>query len=253
MNPAPRVKAFDVWFVAANTVYKQVPYGVVADWTGQGRLAASDMIRPAGSTEPWQRVDKNRLLADYLPRAAPPVVAVAAAGASPEAEAQAAEAHGGGDEHWPHPKAEEDDEVDMIPLIDISMVLLVFFIMMQSSKALDPVDIPDMVYAGKLNANATAITIVIDKASETDIKYSVRVGETETPENSNLKGPDARKKVLEKMREQFPDVPQPREVRITCHRELPSERVFELMEDLRPFKESGAIAVVNAEVHEKTQ
>ncbi|MBX9580172.1 MAG: hypothetical protein K2X87_07665, partial [Gemmataceae bacterium] len=79
-------KAFDVWFVTANTVYKQVPYQVVADWAQEGRLGAADMLRPAGSAEAWKRVADWELVADYLPRpAAVPVVsaapAVAAVGA----------------------------------------------------------------------------------------------------------------------------------------------------------------------------
>ena len=59
MSPAKPPKSFDVWFVAANTVYKAVPYNVVADWTGQGRLSSSDRLRPAG-TEGW---DEARLAA----------------------------------------------------------------------------------------------------------------------------------------------------------------------------------------------
>ena len=62
-------KAFDVWFVAANTVYKAVPYNVVADWTQQGRLARTDMVRPAGTAEAWVAIADYELLADYLPRA----------------------------------------------------------------------------------------------------------------------------------------------------------------------------------------
>ena len=38
-------KAFDVWFVTANTVYKGVPYNVVADWAQQGRLAPPAVAR----------------------------------------------------------------------------------------------------------------------------------------------------------------------------------------------------------------
>ncbi|MDR7387550.1 MAG: M20/M25/M40 family metallo-hydrolase, partial [Armatimonadota bacterium] len=56
---------------------------------------------------------------------------------------------------------EDDDEVDMIPLIDISMVLLVFFIMIQAAGALAPVDVPEMRFAGELTADPNAITITI--------------------------------------------------------------------------------------------
>src|SRR5207237_830353 len=183
-------KAFDVWFVTANTVYKAVPYNVVADWTQQGRLAATDMVRPTGTEEAWVQVAKYELLADYLPRPAakaadpPNVVAKVATplgtvlitktAEEPEAEKPV---------ELPDPESgpkfsrfEEDDEVDMIPLIDISMVLLVFFIMTQTSGSLAPVDVPELKYAGQLTADPDAITITIEKLNTENVYYSVRVG-----------------------------------------------------------------------------
>jgi len=52
-------KAFDVWFVAAEQVYKGVPYNVVADWTQQGRLAPTDMVRPTGTKEGWVKISAH--------------------------------------------------------------------------------------------------------------------------------------------------------------------------------------------------
>ena len=63
-------KSFDVWFVAVNTVYKAVPYQVVADWTQQGRLSAGDKLRAAGVEEAWKPVNEWECFADYLPRPA---------------------------------------------------------------------------------------------------------------------------------------------------------------------------------------
>ena len=54
-------KAFDVWFVAANTVYKGVPYHVVADWAQEGRLRPTDMVRPAGTNMAWATVAEHEL------------------------------------------------------------------------------------------------------------------------------------------------------------------------------------------------
>ena len=75
-------KVFDVWFVAANTVYKAVPYNVVAEWTLGGRLGAADMVRPSGTQAPWAKVGTHALLTDYLPRltaTAAPTVRICAA------------------------------------------------------------------------------------------------------------------------------------------------------------------------------
>ena len=49
--------------------------------------------------------------------------------------------------------------MDMIPLIDISLVLLIFFMMTTAVAALSPVNVPDMKHASELSKDADAITI----------------------------------------------------------------------------------------------
>ena len=146
---------------------------------GQGRLAAADMVRPAGTQAAWAKVGTHELLTDYIPRPAATVAAVAAEG---EVLAPAA-VLGGTPVELPDPELppsvsrfEDDDEVDMIPLIDISMVLLVFFIIIQAAGALAPVDVPEMKYGGQLSNDPGAITITIEKLNTEDVYYSVRVG-----------------------------------------------------------------------------
>ena len=240
-------KAFDVWFVAANTVYRGVPYQVVADWTQQGRLAASDQLRAAGSNEPWKKVEEWALFADYLPQAAPAGVATTEAGAEPA--------------EIPEPPVDEirtrrqrgydEDDVDMIPLIDISMVLLVFFIIVSATGALSPVDVPDMRYAGELSADVDAITINIEKASETDVYYSVRVGPyAPKPEHSRLPNPEAAMAALDSV---LSGLTRPPVVRVACERELPSERVLEIARELKKRMEKRLINSFEATVNEAPQ
>lgn len=244
-------KAFDVWFVTANTVYKAVPYNVVADWTQQGRLAASDMVRPAGTKEAWSKIETHELLADFLPgpavaRSVPakpvPVEGVIAA----EVVDDRAPPPAGDAVALPDPEPgptrsrfEEDDEVDMIPLIDISMVLLVFFILVQAAGALAPVDVPEMRYAGELKADPDAITITIEKLNTEDVYYAVRVGQSSPrPGHDQLKTPEAAMKALG---EALEGVTKPPEVRIACRKELPRERVYELRRELEPLRKRGVI------------
>ncbi|VTT98546.1 hypothetical protein : : ExbD [Gemmataceae bacterium] len=229
-------KAFDVWFVSANTVYKGVPYHVVADWTSQGRLGASDMVRPAGTEVEWGRVDAQDGLTDYLPRptAARSVWAEAESGVGPDPTPAA---------HEPvelpepepvpgKPRIEEDDEVDMIPLIDISMVLLVFFIIIRAAGALAPVDVPEMVYAGELASDPFAITINVDKADEFTVVYSVRVGQNPArSDHDRLPTPEAAIAALDAL---LLEAQQPPEVRIACRKDLPNDRVSELQLELEP-------------------
>ncbi len=233
-------KAFDVWFVTANTVYKGVPYHVVADWTQQGRLGGSDMVRPAGTDVAWGKVGEQEGLIDYLPQPsvakAVPVSALAAAGftvvesAEPAAEETAELPE---PEPMPgKPRIEEDDEVDMIPLIDISMVLLVFFIIIRAAGALAPVDVPEMKYAGELSNDPFAITINIDKADEFTVVYSVRKGQSPArSDHDKLATPEAAMTALDAL---LAEAQEPPEVRIACRKDLPNDRVAELQLELEP-------------------
>ncbi|MBX9680204.1 MAG: biopolymer transporter ExbD [Gemmataceae bacterium] len=126
-------KLLDVWIVETNSVYRDVPFTVVADWIQQGRLLLDDRVRLAGQ-DPWRHIAKVSAFAPYLPQPEP-------LAAEDQAEALQ-EVDLGLD--WGHRTEEEDEDVDMIPLIDISLVLLIFFMMTATvaSSALSPIDTP---------------------------------------------------------------------------------------------------------------
>ncbi|HTH47613.1 MAG TPA: biopolymer transporter ExbD [Candidatus Limnocylindria bacterium] len=238
-------KAFDVWFVVANTVYKGVPYNVVADWVQQGRLAPTDMVRPAATNRVWATIAEHEFLSDYLPRpsaakavpAAPPLPPEPSA--SQSAEPPAAELPDPESLALRRPGGDDDDEVDMIPLIDISMVLLVFFIMLQAASALPSIDVPEMKYAGQLSTDPTAITITIEKLNEEQVFYSVRIGPVAPkPSHDLLSTPgDA----INALNELLAGVQRPPEVRVACRKDLPYQRVVELQEDLEALQKKGYI------------
>jgi biopolymer transport protein ExbD len=242
-------KAFDVWFVVANTVYKGVPYNVVADWAQQGRLAATDMVRPAATNMAWATVAEHEFLSDYLPRptAAKAVAAAPAAFEVVETPAVPASSTSGAPAELPEPEelsfrkpgGDEDDEVDMIPLIDISMVLLVFFIMLQAASALPSIDVPEMTYAGQLSNDPTAITINIEKQDEDTVYYSVRLGPVAAKSNHDRLNTPA--KAIEALNELLANVQRPPEVRVACRKDLPYQRVVELQEDLEALQKKGYI------------
>lgn len=245
-------KAFDVWLMTADTVYKGVPYQVVAGWVGEGRLGPADKVRPAGTAAPWAGVGESPLLADYLPRAAPVAdVAVGPIDPDPNRGAEPVEAPDPAeiDAVYRQTREEEDDEVDMIPLIDISMVLLVFFIIVSATGALSPVDVPDMKYGGELTSSPDAITIAIEKAiGEDKVVYSVRTGATAAaPNDSGLPGPDEALAALDRM---LMDRTRPPDVRIACDKTLPSDRVMEMTRGLKTRKDKGKINAFEATVNE---
>lgn len=131
-------RELDVWIVQGNTVYRKVPYTVVTDWIQEGRLLAEDQVRPAGGDK-WHPIGKVPALAAFLPRAEP---------FRPDDRAEALESVEVGLDWHPGRHGDEDDDVDMIPLIDISLVLLIFFMMTAAVSAgiLSPINTPPAHY-----------------------------------------------------------------------------------------------------------
>src|SRR5215470_7038495 len=113
-----KVKTLDILLADGSTGYKEVPFTVVIDWIQQGRLLEDDQVRPSG-TEKWFRIAASKALAAYLPKPEPYRVEDRAEALEPVAV----------EFSWKPAKSSEEDDPDMIPLIDISLVLLVFFMM----------------------------------------------------------------------------------------------------------------------------
>lgn len=130
---AEKKRLLDVWIVELKTVYREVPFAVVTDWIQQGRLLGEDRVRLTGS-EAWHTVGKVSALAAFLPKAEP-------GRADDQAEALEPVEIGF---RWRKRAEEEDEDVDMIPLIDISLVLLIFFMMTASvaSGVVSPIPTP---------------------------------------------------------------------------------------------------------------
>jgi len=108
----------DVWIMDLNKVYTGVPFTVVTDWLQQGRLLASDQVRMAGKQK-WHPIESVPALVPYIPKAHALAVDDRAEAEEPiDLGLQSPVVHEG-----------EDEDVDMIPLIDVSLVLLIFFMM----------------------------------------------------------------------------------------------------------------------------
>jgi hypothetical protein len=135
----------DVWIVESDTVYREVPYEVVTDWVQQGRLLDDDMLRWSGQAE-WFRLGSMPMFKAYMPR-------VETDRADDQAEALEP-IHV--DFSWKRPHAPEDDEIDMIPLIDVSLVLLVFFMMLIAGITSSPSSAPPVPTPGADNGWVTS-------------------------------------------------------------------------------------------------
>jgi biopolymer transport protein ExbD len=123
----------DVWVLETNTVYRDVPFTVVTDWIQQGRMLPEDRVR-ATADAPWQALGESAAFQVYFPRPQPERVEDPAEALEP-VEPEFA---------WRPRGSEEEDDPDMIPLIDVSLVLLIFFMMTAavSSGVLSPIKTP---------------------------------------------------------------------------------------------------------------
>src|SRR5713101_2085864 len=105
---------FDVWLTHAGTVYRSVPFGVVTDWIQQGRLLEDDRIRPVG-TEQWFILGEVPAFASFIPR--PELLRT-------DEQAEALEPVETAFSWGKKGHDGEEADPDMIPLIDVSLVLL---------------------------------------------------------------------------------------------------------------------------------
>ncbi len=160
MSTPNDVSFFNVWLVSQNRVYRGVPYSVVCDWIQEGRLTGKDCVKAAQDAN-WIFIQDHDLLKPYLmqPESTPR--------ADDEADAlEPIEMDISAKKHVEH----EEEDPDMIPLIDISMVLLVFFMMTaQDLLTASPIDSP----------KASAANIA---ASKEALKINLR----RDPDNANV-------------------------------------------------------------------
>ena len=235
---AKTAETFDVWFLAADQVYRGVPWGVVSGWAEQGRLAGADRVRPAGSTTAWQRVQDHPRLADFLFDPARHQGESASELAPVELDVEPRE----------RARELEDDEVDMIPLIDVSLVLLVFFMLTTVVAAVSPVTVPDMKYAQEIAKEADSLTVSIDKLGATEHVYALRVGDKgPTPDDNNLL---TLGELVARLDKRLADRREPPEIRIACHLDLPRGLVREVTMELHKRQVKGQIRSYSADVNE---
>jgi biopolymer transport protein ExbD len=110
----PDAKYYDVWIIKANQVIREIPAATIVQWIEERRLVVRDKIRPAGTAD-WFEVGQHPSLVNTLPQKENP-------------ETEILEPQFSNQKHQG-----VDDDIDMIPLIDVSLVLLVYFLMSTSS------------------------------------------------------------------------------------------------------------------------
>jgi biopolymer transport protein ExbD len=211
---AEKRRFLDVWIVDPNTVYREVPFTVVADWVQQGRLLEDDKLCPSG-TKKWERVGDSAEFAPYLPRAEPFRV---------EDRAEALESvHL--DFAWKKPRSDEDDDVDMIPLIDISLVLLIFFMMTASGVGIAGLIATPATVSGDVADKPDTVMIGINLENDEPV-YLLAVGnKAPAKEDQGLR---SQQELLGQLRDLLERTPGRVEVSINAHRDVKSGVVRDL-------------------------
>ena len=226
---AEKRRFLDVWIIDSNTVYREVPFQVVTDWVQQGRLLENDMLRPSGTAE-WFRIGGSPEFAPYLPRAEPYRVDDQAEALEPVEL----------DFRWKKRHDEEDDDVDMIPLIDVSLVLLIFFMLTASTAGLAAfVPTPAADY-GAISPNTDEVQLNINLEGNGDNRtpvYSFSVGNKflDPTKDENIPTMD---EMLARLKEYIDKLPNRVEVTINAHPDVKSGLVRDLTARLEsePFR-----------------
>jgi biopolymer transport protein ExbD len=233
-----KTHSYDVWFLRDNTVFKGVPFQVVSDWAQQGRLGPEDRVKPTDTKE-WGTVAEQPLFEPYLLRPEPRRV---------EDEAEMLEPVEL-DFAWKRKRGDEDDDVDMIPLIDISLVLLIFFMMTTTVAAISKVSVPDITNAIKIDSAANTICVYLDKVSEERVEYGIGKGSA-APEGPNANLTEAG--LMSQLGTVIGEATAAVKIRIAAHRDLAYEQVERVMKELDRMKARGvAISEYTVEVGER--
>jgi biopolymer transport protein ExbD len=217
----------DVWIVDSNTVYREVPFQVVSDWIQQGRLLENDKLRRAGTAD-WFAVGSSPDFTPYLPRAEPDRVEDTAEALEPVEL----------DFRWKKPAADEDEDVDMIPLIDVSLVLLIFFMLTASSAGLAAfVPTPPATY-GSVTSGGVQLNIDLQgEGEDRKLVYSFSVDNKflDRDKDSNLQTMD---EMLARLQEYLQDKSERVELSINAHGDVKSGLTRDLMARLEsePFR-----------------
>jgi biopolymer transport protein ExbD len=232
-------KTLDVWIVETNTVYKAVPFTVVADWLQQGRLLEDDQVRPAGSGA-WARLAGHPDFRAYLPHAEP-------MRADDQAEALQSVRL---DFAWKKP-ADEDDDVDMIPLIDISLVLLIFF-MMTATVAIGGalISVPQTEHGSEMNLDPTMVWVGIDRDRDGNAVYSIGEGQRPAEADDSQLAFD---QLLLRLDRRLQEADSPVDVRVAAHEDLPYEVVQKLTVELEKRRTARRVQRILSEVTEKNR
>lgn len=236
---SPKKYFFDVWLSQGKTVYKDVPYEVITDWLQQGRLLGDDRIRPAG-TQDWFPIAGVPAFAGFIPKVDP---------LRTDEKAEALEPLEMGFK-WGKHQEEEEADPDMIPLIDVSLVLLIFFMITSTVAAVTSTIPVPLVKIAEATGNINMIWIGIEyKGEDFPAKFVVRL---DGDNDKKIFKRDLNKDEAAQMVNEILENRTVPEVRIAAHAKVNYDLLKELHLELEELKAKGKITgKIHVEVGEK--
>jgi biopolymer transport protein ExbD len=233
---ADKRQFLDVWIVETNSVYREVPYSVVTDWIQQGRLLEDDRMRPSGTAD-WQQISSIPAFAAYLPKEEPYRAEDRAEALEPVQV----------DFVWKASPEEDDQDVDMIPLIDVSLVLLLFFMMTASvATAASLINTPLAAYGTQLLNDPQALWIGIDQGADKRVFYSIALADQNPKDEDSKLSKDQILEHLDRFLQE-----RPADVTIKADRQVPYEDIKEMTLALEQRRWKGKVRKTFAGVSEK--
>jgi biopolymer transport protein ExbD len=230
---AEKRRFLDVWIIESNTVYREVPFDVVADWIQQGRLLEDDKVRPSGTGE-WFKIGAVPGFSVYLPRPEP------TAEANPVEALEPVEVGF----TWKRKPDEDESDVDMIPLIDVSLVLLIYFVMrlmsIDAGASGQGIPTPEAAHGNLYAATPDSVWVGVDQESPAGpgLVYSVGAGNGPADaDDRDLRTLDGLIDRLEKRLSGKANV----DLTINAHRDIPSGDIDQLLIAVEKSKARGAI------------
>jgi biopolymer transport protein ExbD len=137
----------------------------------------------------------------------------------------------------------------MIPLIDISLVLLIFFMMTTTVAAISRIKVAEMENADKLDSNPELIRIDIDWVDKKAI-YGIGLGNNAPAEgDGDLNDPA---ELLKKLDSLLASRTQSAKIRIAGHGDVPYERIDKILAELQKRIDAGVrISNIAFEVNDR--
>jgi biopolymer transport protein ExbD len=201
--------------VSLNRVYRPVPFDKLVQLATQGRLSPQDLVRPVG-TETWYPVSEVPALAASLPQ---PVFARTAAEGGPVVDLE-----GAARDRWiPRPSAlrAEEPAMDMAPMIDVTFLLLIFFMLSNSMANPTPMDVPAAVHG-------RGVTLEGQQQILLDQEGSYYLGNVASEENRA----ESLEALIEEVQGNADASSATLDVIINAHKKLSYVRIRELVEQL---------------------